>query len=89
MGGALADTRAFPEQFVLSVATAEAAGSLDAEMGSWATLETERASDAITRASLWLPKVGYCVVVAFVIYRIFAMVGGYYQVMQRQFEMMR
>lgn len=75
---ALAETQAFPSDFIHSLATAEEAGTLDEEMARWNAAETLAAAEAMDRASLWLPKIGYALVVIFVVYRIFTMVQGYY-----------
>jgi type II secretory pathway component PulF len=73
-----ADGSAFPTAFLNAVATAEEVGSLDKEMAQWTTLETAEATDRMQRAAIWLPKAGYAVIVLFVVYRILAMVSGYY-----------
>lgn len=75
---ALAETQAFDRLFINAVATAEEAGRLDEEMARWTTAETLSAAESMERASLWLPKIGYGLVVVFVVYRIFGMVQGYY-----------
>lgn len=75
---ALAETQAFDRLFINAVATAEEAGRLDEEMARWTTAETLSAGESMERASLWLPKIGYGLVVVFVVYRIFGMVQGYY-----------
>lgn len=82
----LAETGAFPADFIHVVATAEEIGSLDNEMERWAGAETALASEAIERASIWLPKIGYGIVVLFVIYRIYTMVEGYYGGIAKQLE---
>lgn len=83
---ALKETHAFPDEFVRSMAMAEEVGSLDEEMARWAGAETALAAESVDRASIWLPKIGYGVVVIFVIYRIFGMVQGYYGGMMQQLE---
>ena len=74
----LADAGAFEPLFVNSVATAEEVGKLDEEMARWSTDETLSAAQALEKASVWLPKMGYALVVIFVGYRIISMVMGYY-----------
>lgn len=75
---ALADSGVFDSHFINSTATAEEVGQLDDEMARWMATETTNASDAMGRASLWLPKVCYGIVVAFVAYRIITMLQSYY-----------
>ncbi len=82
----LADTQVFDPLFINALATAEEVGKLDEEMARWTTAETLSASESIERASLWLPKIGYGLVVIFVVYRIFGMVQGYYGGMLEQIE---
>lgn len=89
IAGAMADVHGFPLLFVHSTATAEEAGTLDEEMNRWAALETIEAGDAVRRASDWLPKIAYGIVVLYVIYRIFGMVGGYYGGLMKQIEMIQ
>jgi len=74
----LAETGAFDPLFINSIATAEEVGRLDDELARWNTAETLSASEAMERAALWLPKIGYALVAGFVVYRIIAMVQGYY-----------
>ena len=82
----LTEANTFPTEFVHAVAIAEEVGSLDTEVARWAVIETEMASEAIARASLWLPKIGYGFVVIFVVYRIYQMLEGYYGGMLKQIE---
>ena len=83
---ALADTGAFPMDFVNAVATAEEVGALDREMARRTIDESLAAKEAVTRVSTWLPKIIYALVVIFVVYRIFGMIQGYYGGMLRQLE---
>jgi type II secretory pathway component PulF len=82
----MAEAGVFDPLFVNSVATAEEVGKLDEEMARWTTAETISAAQAMEKASLWLPKMGYFLVVLFVGYRIISMVQGYYGGILRQFE---
>jgi type II secretory pathway component PulF len=82
----LAETGDFPAEFVHGIATAEEVGRLDEEMARWTAAETMMANEAIHRASLWLPKIGYALVALFTAYRIIMMVQGIYSGMLRQFE---
>lgn len=86
IAGAMADVHGFPLVFVHGTATAEESGTLDHEMNRWAAAETIEAGDAVQRASLWLPKIAYGIVVLYVAYRIIAMMGGYYGGMLKQLE---
>ncbi|TDU66026.1 type II secretory pathway component PulF [Prosthecobacter fusiformis] len=74
----LAETGDFDRTFVNALATAEEVGKLDDEMARWMAAETVSASEAMEKASVWLPKMGYALVVVFVVYRIISMVQGYY-----------
>lgn len=74
----LASSQCFDPLFINAIATAEEVGQLDEEMARWAKLEEENAAFTLQQASLWLPKLGYAVIVGFVLYRIFTMVQGYY-----------
>lgn len=75
---ALRTSQSFPRMFVDSIATAEEAGSVDGEMLRWAQAEGDLASEATQRASLWLPKVGYALVVLYVAWQIISTVQGIY-----------
>lgn len=83
---ALAESGDFPMDFVHAVATAEEVGRLDDEMARWTAAETMLANEAIERASLWLPKIGYTLVALFTAYRIIMMVQGIYGGMLKQFQ---
>ncbi|SKB01238.1 Type II secretory pathway, component PulF [Prosthecobacter debontii] len=78
LASALASSNGFDTLFVNAMATAEEVGRLDEEMARWAEWESENAEQALQRASLWIPKIGYAIIVVFVVYRIYAMVAGYY-----------
>ena len=75
---ALGGARAFPKPFVQAVATAEHIGGLDREMQRWAALETETARQALARLAEWLPRLAYGLVVALVVWRLFAMIAEVY-----------
>ena len=79
----MADVHGFPMEFVHGISTAEEAGTLDHEMNRWAAVETIEAGDAVRRASQWLPKIAYGVVVMYVVYRIFAMMSGYGEMLKQ------
>lgn len=83
---ALAESGDFPMDFVHAIATAEEVGRLDDEMARWTAAETMLANEAIERASLWLPKIGYTLVALFTAYRIIMMVQGIYGGMLKQFQ---
>jgi len=77
IAGAMADVHGFPLVFVHGTATAEESGTLDNEMNRWAAAETIEASEAVQRASQWIPKFAYGIVVLYVAYRILGMMNGY------------
>lgn len=83
---ALAESAAFPADFVHSIATAEEVGRLDDEMARWTAAETLLANEAIQSASQWLPKIGYGMIALFTAYRIIMMVQGIYGGMLKQFQ---
>lgn len=83
---ALAVTAAFDPLFVNAVATAEVAGGLDDEMRRWAQAESLRAAEAVERAAVWLPRVGYALVVVYVVWRIFGLMLGYFAEFSRLLE---
>lgn len=87
IAGAMADVHGFPMVFVHAVATAEESGTLYHEMNRWAASESIEASDAVQRASQWLPKVAYGFVVMYVAYRIITMMSSYYGGMMQQFQL--
>ncbi|HYF33718.1 MAG TPA: type II secretion system F family protein [Prosthecobacter sp.] len=87
VSASLREARAFDEDFLNSLATAEEVGALDDEMARWAARERDLATSAIQTASIWLPKIGYALIAAFVVYRIFGMVAGYYGGYLQQFDL--
>ncbi|MDB6140934.1 MAG: PulF [Verrucomicrobiaceae bacterium] len=68
----------FPRDFINSIATAEAAGGLDTEMGRWAAAETDYAAEAQQAAAEWYPKALYFGIVGYVGYRVVALFTEYY-----------
>jgi type II secretory pathway component PulF len=78
LGESLAESGVFERDFVHGIATAEEVGKIDEEMARWSTAETLEAHQAIESAAQWLPKMGYAVVVVFVVYRIVTMMQGIY-----------
>ncbi len=82
----MAETGAFATDFIHALATAEEVGKLDEEMARWTAAETMLANEAIERASQWLPKIGYVLVVGFVAYRIITMMQGIYAPLMRMTE---
>ena len=63
----------------------EAVGGLDEEMGRWARAESLRADEAMDRVAIWLPRLGYALVVGYVVWRIFRLMLGYFAVVLRPF----
>ena len=70
--------RSFDRTFVTSIATAEAAGGLDTEMGRWASAETEAAAQAQKSAAELYPKALYFCIVFYVGYSIVRAYADYY-----------
>lgn len=86
LGESLADSGGFDIDFVNALATAEEVGKIDEELARWSTNETLAAHESIDRAAQWLPKVGYFIVVLFVLWRIVGMVQGIYGGMLKPYE---
>lgn len=82
----MAESGAFTTDFIHALATAEEVGRLDEEMARWTAAETMMANEAIERASQWLPKIGYVLVVGFVAYRIITMMQVIYAPLMRMTE---
>ncbi len=82
----LAQEEGFDPLFLNALATAEEVGQLDEEMARCASAETLSAAEAMERAALWLPKIGYAIVVLFVVSRIVTMLQGYYGGMLRHLD---
>lgn len=72
-------TGGFPQQFVHSMEIAEQSGTLDVELGRWATMESQLAAHAQDRAAEWIPRIFYILVVLFVAWRVIGMFSGYYR----------
>lgn len=83
---ALAAAAVFDPLLVNAVATAEASGGLDEEMRRWARAESLRADEAVDRAAVWLPRLGYVLVVGYVVWRIFRLMLGYFAEFSRLLE---
>ncbi len=74
--------RNFPPTFARAYATAEESGTLDTEMGRWATAFAGQAETAIDRLSAAAPKVIYFGVVILVVWQIFQLAGMYFAPIQ-------
>jgi type II secretory pathway component PulF len=74
----LQETQAFPCPFTSAIATAEEVGKVDEEMARWSTAETLEAHSSLQRATEWLPKIGYALIMLIVGYRIIRMYAGIY-----------
>jgi len=68
----------FPPEFVSSLHSAEAVGTLDLECQRWATYATENAREAQSRASELLPKIAYMIVAAYLAWTTISFFAGYY-----------
>lgn len=78
VGPVMAGEPVFPKAFARSYATAEESGTLDADMDRWAKHFAADAADRVKRLTLVLPKIGYALIVAFVVWKILAFYAGYY-----------
>lgn len=72
VGETLGATGLFPEAFVAAVSTAEQAGGLDREMGRLAAWQWSIAEDRVRRLEEWLPKIGYFMVMLWMVFNIFS-----------------
>jgi type II secretory pathway component PulF len=66
LGPSLLEEPAFPVSFTTSMNTAEAAGTLDDDLGRWAIAYRDTAVSALDQAGQWYPKVFYVAVVVLV-----------------------
>ena len=82
IGPAMVTERAFPKEFSRSYVTAEESGSLDEDMERWAKKFSFEASDRVQRFAALLPKIGYALIVIFVVWKIFAFASGYYGMLE-------
>ena len=71
----LANSRAFPADLESGFRVAEASGRLDEETTRWAGIYRERFFKRIDTLTEWLPRLLYLLVVAMVVFRMFALIS--------------
>ena len=71
----LASSRAFPADLESGFRVAEASGRLDEETTRWAGIYRERFFKRIDTLTEWLPRLLYLLVVAMVVFRMFALIS--------------
>nr|WP_246417903.1 type II secretion system F family protein [Haloferula luteola] len=69
---------AFPKSFSRSYLTAEESGTLDQDLDRWAKHFANEASERVDRLTVMLPKLGYALIVAFVVWKILGFYSGYF-----------
>ncbi|MFV1995314.1 MAG: type II secretion system F family protein [Verrucomicrobiales bacterium] len=79
---AVEDAADFPIEFVQGLATAEQTGTLDEELETWTRVFHQEAMDALRLAASWIPRIVYVVVAGFVIWQIFALGRGYFEIIE-------
>ncbi len=79
LGEALEETGVFPPAFIAAVATAEHAGSLDEEMARLASYQWEEADRAVQAMEEWIPRLGYGLVSAWMLFRVLSAYLAYFQ----------
>jgi len=70
--------KAFPKAFAKSYATAEESGMLDKDLLRWAKLFEDEAASRVRTLSVVLPKLGYALIVCFVVWKLVSFYSGYY-----------
>ena len=83
IGPALQDERAFPDEIASSLAAAEFTGTLDAETSRQARELNIEAALRMDTAAEWVPKALYFAVMAFTVYQILRMAGGYFTMLNK------
>lgn len=86
IGADLAGEAAFPQEFALSYATGEAAGTLDKDLDRWALHYQSEAEATIRLAAVMLPKAAYLAAALFVAWKIVAFFHGYYSGILKELE---
>lgn len=86
IGPVMTVQRVFPKAFSSSYSTAEQSGSLDQEMDRWAKRFASESNDRIRALAVALPKIGYVLIVGFVVWKIFSFYSGYYGAIEKVLE---
>lgn len=78
LGPVFVAEKAFPRAFARSYATAEESGTLDKDLVRWGKVYADEAAAGVRRLSVVLPKLGYALVVVFVVWKLLGFYSGYY-----------
>ena len=78
LGPVFLDEKVFPRAFAKSYATSEESGMLDKDLLRWSKLFEDNAASSVRTLALVLPKLGYALIVAFVIWKLVSFYSGYY-----------
>ena len=78
LGPVFVAERAFPRAFAKSYATAEESGMLDKDLLRWAKVFEDDAASSVRTLSVVLPKLGYALIVCFVVWKLVSFYSGYY-----------
>lgn len=78
LGELLMASDAFPKDFAAGMSTAEASGTLDKELLRWSNYYAGRTREAFARVEIWLPKIVYVAVAAYVVWQIVSWYLGYF-----------
>jgi type II secretory pathway component PulF len=86
LGPSLLEEPAFPVSFTTSMNTAESAGTIDDDLGRWATAYRDTAVGALDRAAEWYPRVFYVIVVLIVGWQILSVGLSYGRLIEGTME---
>jgi type II secretory pathway component PulF len=78
LGPVFVSEKAFPRAFAKSYATAEESGMLDKDLLRWAKVFEEDATSSVRTLSVVVPKLGYALIVVFVVWKLVSFYSGYY-----------
>ncbi|MEP4077459.1 type II secretion system F family protein [Haloferula sp.] len=78
LGPVLISEKAFPSAFAKSFASAEESGMLDKDLQRWAKVFEDDAASSVKMLSVALPKLGYALIVVFVVWKLVSFYSGYY-----------
>ncbi|MEM9237963.1 MAG: hypothetical protein AAGB14_14410, partial [Verrucomicrobiota bacterium] len=83
LGPVFVSEQAFPRAFAKSYATAEESGMLDKDLLRWSRVFEENAAGSVRTLSVVLPKLGYALIVVFVLWKLVSFYSGYYESLEQ------
>lgn len=83
LGPVFVSERPFPRAFAKSYATAEESGMLDKDLLRWSKVFEEDAARSVRTLSVVVPKLGYALIVAFVVWKLVSFYSGYYESLEQ------